>query len=39
MYLDEKKFEKSREAFTKAIAARSDSPHTFLFARKSLCRG
>src|SRR5882672_1141499 len=29
MYLDEKKFGQSREAFNKAVAARSDSPHTF----------
>ena len=29
MYLDERKFEKSREALNKAVAARSDSPHTF----------
>jgi hypothetical protein len=36
MYLDEKKFEKSREAFTKAIAARSDSPHTFYLRGKAL---
>ena len=35
MYLDEKKFEKSREAFTKAIAARSDSPHTFYLRGKA----
>ncbi|HWZ97645.1 MAG TPA: hypothetical protein VN025_07790 [Candidatus Dormibacteraeota bacterium] len=35
MYLDEKKFEKSREAFDKAIAARSDSPHTFYFRAKA----
>ena len=34
-YLDEKKFEKSREAFTKAIAARSDSPHTFYLRGKA----
>ena len=35
MYLDEKKFEKSRESFTKAIAARSDSPHTFYLRAKA----
>jgi len=35
MYFDEKKFEKSREAFTKAIAARSDSPHTFYLRAKA----
>ncbi len=35
MYLDEKTFEKSREAFTKAIAARSDSPHTFYLRAKA----
>lgn len=35
MYLDEKKFEKSRDAFTKAIAARSDSPHTFYLRGKA----
>jgi hypothetical protein len=35
LYLDEKKFEKSREAFTKAIAARSDSPHTFYLRGKA----
>jgi len=36
MYLDEKKFEKSREAFTKAIAARSDSPTHFICVEKPL---
>jgi hypothetical protein len=35
MYLDEKKFNQSREAFTKAIAARSDSPHTFYLRGKA----
>jgi hypothetical protein len=35
MYLDEKKFAKSREAFTKAIAARSDSRHTFYLRGKA----
>jgi len=35
MYLDEKKFEKSRGAFTKAIAPRSDSPHTFYLRGKA----
>ena len=35
MYLDEKKFEKSRDAFTKAIGARSDSPHTFYLRGKA----
>src|SRR5215475_14292695 len=35
LYLDEKKFEKSREAFTKAISARSDSPHTFYLRAKA----
>lgn len=35
MYLDEKKFEKSREAFTRAITARSDSPHTFYLRGKA----
>jgi hypothetical protein len=35
MYLDEKEFEKSREAFTHAIAARSDSPHTFYLRGKA----
>jgi hypothetical protein len=35
LYLDEKKFEKSRETFTKAIGARSDSPHTFYLRAKA----
>jgi len=35
LYLDEKKFDKSRDAFTKAIAARSDSPHTFYLRGKA----
>src|SRR5258706_14906764 len=35
LYLDEKKFEKSREAFTKAIGARSDSSHTFYLRGKA----
>ncbi len=35
LYLDEGKFEKSRETFTKAIAARSDSPHTFYLRAKA----
>ena len=29
LYLDQKQYVKAREAFNKAIAARSDSPHTF----------
>jgi len=35
LYLDEKKFEKSRETFTRAIGARSDSPHTFYLRAKA----
>jgi hypothetical protein len=35
LYLDEKKFAKSREAFTNAITARSDSPHTFYLRGKA----
>ena len=35
LYLDERKFEKSREAFTKAIGARSDSSHTFYLRAKA----
>jgi hypothetical protein len=35
LYWDEKQFQKSREAFDRAIAARSDSPHSFY--RRGLC--
>jgi hypothetical protein len=35
LYLDDKKFEKSRETFTRAIGARSDSPHTFYLRAKA----
>jgi tetratricopeptide (TPR) repeat protein len=31
LYKDQKQFDKAREAFSKAIAARSDSQHTFYF--------
>jgi len=33
--LEEKKYAKARESFTKAITARSDSPHTFYFRAQS----
>ena len=35
IYKDDGQFEKAREAFTHAIAARSDSPHTFYFRAQS----
>ena len=35
LYWDEKEYEKSREAFNRAIAARNDSPHSFY--RRGLC--
>jgi hypothetical protein len=35
LYWDEKQYEKSREAFDRAIGARSDSPHSFY--RRGLC--
>jgi hypothetical protein len=35
LYWDEKQFQKSREAFDRAVAARSDSPHSFY--RRGLC--
>src|ERR1700694_2020305 len=36
LYWDEKQYEKAREAFDRAIATRSDSPHCFY--RRGLCR-
>ncbi len=35
IYKDDGQYEKAREAFTRAIAARSDSPHTFYFRAQS----
>ena len=35
LYKDQKQYDRAREAFSKAIAARSDSPHTFYFRAQS----
>ena len=36
LYMEEKQYGKARESFDRAIAARSDSPHTFYFRARSL---